>query len=304
MIYQELLIELLALSDHLSLIKLAVADSKLSESYKDESVKKYFAPKSVLYIEQNHFWYQGIHNELFTDELELFKTLYSTLFTLNSNKAEGSKATRKDIEKVIQRKQKPKTLIDFEVIDSLEALKFAFSKNMKWNLITLKKIHLILMKHLAPEIAGQFKKVDNVINDQPTTEWQRVRKELKILLTWFNKNRKKGYPPIVALTFHYRFEQIHPFEDGNGRIGRILANAYLLQSGYMPTIFFSENHGSYCNAIQQAKEGRPHKLAHYFIEQTKKTRSAIEAYKKEGILRGGSSQVGQWEIERGKIRKY
>lgn len=269
-----------------------------------EETKKYFLPKSALHIEKNRFWYQGLHSELFFENLHLFRTLFATLFTLNSNKAEGSKVTRKDIEKVISRKQKPKSLMDWEVIDSLEALHFALSKNMKWNLITIKKIHGLLLRHIAPEIAGQYKKVDNVINNQPTTHWKKVRKELTELLAWFAKNRKKLYPPIAALIFHYRFEKIHPFEDGNGRIGRILFNAHLLQQGYMPTIFFSENHTAYCTAIEQAKEGRPQKLAHYFINKTQKTRKAIESYQKEGVLRGGSPLVGRWEIERGKIRKY
>lgn len=278
--------------------------AELTAAGLSDETKKYFLPKSVLHIERNRFWYQGLHHSLFADDLHLFRTLFATLFTLNSNKAEGSRVTRKDIEKIISRKQKPKTLMDWEVIDSLEALHFAFSKNMKWNLISIKKIHGLLMRHIAPRIAGQFKKVDNVINDQPTTHWKLVRKELQKLLTWFSKNRKTMYPPMVALIFHYRFEQIHPFEDGNGRMGRILFNAYLLQQGYMPTVFFSENHTAYCTGIEKAKEGRPQKLAHYFIEQTKKTRHAIEAYKKEGVLRGGSPLVGRWEIERGKIRKF
>ncbi|MBI2638261.1 Fic family protein [Candidatus Peregrinibacteria bacterium] len=42
-------------------------------------------------------------------------------------------------------------------------------------------------------------------------------------------NKKAYYPPRLALEFHHRFEAIHPFEDGNDRVGRLLFNAFMLQ---------------------------------------------------------------------------
>lgn len=276
----------------------------LAQPYFNPSVAKYFSPKSPLKIEQHRLWYQSLHNELFADDLTLFRSLFAILFVLNSNRAEGSKVTRKDIEKLIKRKQKPKTPLDIEIMNSLTALRFAFSKNMKWNLKSIKHLHALLFERISPEIAGKFKKENNVINNEPTTAWQHVKKEFSSLLKWLLRNKKKYYPPVLALEFHYRFESIHPFDDGNGRIGRLLFNACLLQQGYMPVIFFSENHTAYSTAISQARSGRKKRLAHYFINQLKKTKNAVKHYKQEGIVRGGSAQVGYWEIERGKIRRY
>lgn len=277
--------------------------TKAAEAVKPEA-KQAFAPKSILSLEQNRFWYQSLHHELFTSDLDLFKDLFAVLFILNSNRAEGSRVTRKDIEKIMRRKRKPRSLMDMEILDSFAALRFVFSNEMKWNVKSIQALHRELFHRLSPQIAGQLKEENNTVNNEPTAAWQEVRKKLGELLQWFHAQKKKKYPPLVALEFHHRFEGIHPFLDGNGRIGRLLCNAYLLQSGYMPVIFFSENHASYCEALSQARQGRKRKLFHYFIEQNKKTRWAIEHYKKEGILRGGSPQVGQWEIERGKIRKF
>lgn len=276
----------------------------LSEKQINDEAKKYFFPKPLLPIEQCKFWYKCLHNELFMADIELFRSLFGILFILNSNRSEGSKVTRKDIEKLIRRKQKAKTPLDIEIINSLEAMKFAFSKQMKWNLKSIKKIHWLLFNKLSPSIAGKIKEENNVINNEPTTPWEKAKHELSSLLKWFLDNKKKYYPPILALEFHHRFESIHPFTDGNGRIGRLLFNAYLLQQGFMPVIFFSENHSSYSNAISQARQGRKKKLAHYFINQLQKTKNAIIKYKKEKIIKGGSPQVGRWEIEQGKIRKY
>lgn len=212
--------------------------------------------------------------------------------------------TRRDIEKLLKKQQKPKTQLDIEIMNSLAALRFAFSKKMKWTVPSIKKLHAMLFDRLAPEMAGRLKSANVTVSNEPTTDWKFAKKELKNLLLWFHNNRKKYYPPILALEFHHRFEGIHPFEDGNGRIGRLLLNAFFLKEGYMPVIFFSENHSSYCRALSEARQGRKRKLAIYFVDQVIKTRRAVERYKKEGIIRGGSPQVGRWEIEYGKIRKY
>ncbi|MFH1636914.1 MAG: Fic family protein [Candidatus Woesearchaeota archaeon] len=101
------------------------------------------------------------------------------------------------------------------------------------------------------------------------------------------------YSQILALEFHWRFEQIHPFQDGNGRVGRILLNAWLLDSFFMPVIFFSENHHAYSSCIAASIETRKNKWGKYFVGQVKKTVRRIEEYKKEGIIKGGSSSIGR-----------
>lgn len=266
--------------------------------------KNYFYPKSIVPIEDARLWYQSLHHELHENDLRLFRALFGILFILNSNRAEGSKVTRKDIEKFIKRKQKPKTQLDLEIINSLAALRFAFSKNMKWNIESLKIMHALLFDKISPYTAGKFKKGNVIVGNEFTTDWKNIRQELRSLYQWLIANKKKYYPPILALEFHYRFEAIHPFEDGNGRIGRLLFNAFLLQQRYMPVIFFSENHAAYNTAISYARKGRKKKLAHYFIKQLIKTKKAILRYKNEGVIKGGSPAVGRWEIEHGTIRRY
>lgn len=279
--------------------------AQISTKSLNTQVKNYFSPRSAAPIENNRFWYQSLHTEVFETDLRLFRSLFAILFILNSNRSEGSSVTRKDIEKLIQRKkQVPKTLLDIEITNSLAALRFAFSHEMKWNLKSLTQMHRLLFNRVSPEIAGLFKRENVVINNEQTTDWKHVKKELQQLFRWFLENKKKEYAPILALEFHHRFERIHPFVDGNGRIGRLLFNAFLLQQGYMPTIFFSENHRAYSDAISKARTGRKKKLARYFISQVIKTRKAIEQYKKEQVIKGGSRDVGRWEIESGKIRRF
>ncbi|MBI4980738.1 Fic family protein [Candidatus Woesearchaeota archaeon] len=264
--------------------------------------KIYFPPGGIETVEKSRFRHRLLTHELFSREFSLFKSLFYILFMLNSNRAEGSKVTRPDIEEIMERRVKPKTIIEKETINSIEAINFALSKEMRWNEKSIKKIHQLLFWNIHPEISGKYKQVEVVVNNSATTPSKEVKREIKRLLVWLKKNRKI-YPPRLALELHWRFEAIHPFEDGNGRVGRILLNSLLIEQGYAPVIFFSENHSSYCNAIAKAVNGNKKPISKHFIESVKKTEKAIEKYRSEGILTGGSAQVGKWEIQRGKIRR-
>ena len=70
----------------------------------------------------------------------------------------------------------------------------------------------------------------------------------------------------IAANFHQRFERVHPFEDGNGRTGRLLFNYILLQYGYLPVLFLYQNRQAYFNALNQADEGRNNKWYWYVIK--------------------------------------
>jgi fido (protein-threonine AMPylation protein) len=277
-----------------------------------QKIKKYFPPERIKHIEKSRFWYACLCHNLFEKEFALFQNLFYILFVLNSNRAEGSRVTRPDIEKILKRKKiKPRTSLDKEIINSIKAINFAFSNKMEWNVKSIKKIHKILFRNLRPDIAGEYKTMSNIAGDNiggqivTTTSPEKVSKEMRELVKWLNGQRKiKKYPPILALEFHWRFEAIHPFEDGNGRVGRILLNALLIKHGFMPVIFFSQTHRTYCNAISKAREGYNKKLAEYFVDQLRKTRTNIETYKKMGKIRGGSKQVGRWEIRGRSIRIY
>ncbi|MBS4027666.1 MAG: Fic family protein [Ignavibacteriales bacterium] len=77
------------------------------------------------------------------------------------------------------------------------------------------------------------------------------------LLQWHNEKRKatEVNPIILAAEFHYRFIRIHPFDDGNGRVARILMNFVLMQFGYPPTIIRTDDKENYFIALMQADTG-------------------------------------------------
>ena len=81
---------------------------------------------------------------------------------------------------------------------------------------------------------GAYKKLENEVGGIDTTLPSEVKNEIRKLLRNYNKLKKKTFDDI--LDFHHRFECIHPFQDGNGRIGRLLMFKECLAHGIVPFI--------------------------------------------------------------------
>jgi len=87
------------------------------------------------------------------------------------------------------------------------------------------------------------------------------------LMAWYNENVNKIHPVQLAAEFHYRFVCIHPFDDGNGRVARLLMSYILLRNGYPPVIVKSEDKENYLTALQKADSGDLITLIEYIEKQ-------------------------------------
>jgi Fic family protein len=100
------------------------------------------------------------------------------------------------------------------------------------------KLHELVMKDtLSPEKNNQIGRFRNVQVYIRGVNWippapEDVPKDMRTLLSWYTKNKKKLPPIVVATYFHIGFETVHPFIDGNGRVGRLLLNFILHKNGY------------------------------------------------------------------------
>jgi Fic family protein len=75
------------------------------------------------------------------------------------------------------------------------------------------------------------------------------------LMKWYRSEKESLHPLLLAATFHYKFVVIHPFDDGNGRMSRLLMNLLLMQTGYVPAIIQTESKEEYLLALEQADSG-------------------------------------------------
>lgn len=87
------------------------------------------------------------------------------------------------------------------------------------------------------------------------------------LLNWYNSSIDQLHPVQLAAEFHYRFVSIHPFDDGNGRVARLIMNYILLKNDYPPVIIKSEDKENYLTALQKADTGDIKSLIEYVEEQ-------------------------------------
>ncbi len=77
------------------------------------------------------------------------------------------------------------------------------------------------------------------------------------LVDWLREHQEKNdlHPLVLAATFHYRFVAIHPFDDGNGRMSRLLMNLLLMQYDYPPVVIKQQDRQAYYYALRQADAG-------------------------------------------------
>lgn len=103
----------------------------------------------------------------------------------------------------------------------------------------IKQLHSILKTGTSDSrkewfAVGDYKRFENEVGGKATAKPDEVADKMKVLLRSYNRSKKKSLKEIVA--FHYKFERIHPFQDGNGRVGRLIMFKEYLRNGITPFI--------------------------------------------------------------------
>ncbi|MBP2692050.1 MAG: Fic family protein [Muribaculaceae bacterium] len=117
----------------------------------------------------------------------------------------------------------------------------------------IKHLHLILKSGTSDQRkdwfnVGEYKRFPNEVGGNDTTEPENVHKEIKALLKEYNAKKRPALEDIID--FHQRFEAIHPFQDGNGRVGRLIMFRECLRNAYVPFIITDELKMFYYNGLR------------------------------------------------------
>ncbi|MEK6891408.1 MAG: Fic family protein [Nanoarchaeota archaeon] len=189
----------------------------------------------------------------------------SIAFTYNTNAIEGSTITLEEAREIIHDKIAPnKPLRDIKETDahSRVFLNMLNNKEKISNKLLL-KWHQEIFGETKPDLSGKYRDYLVRVGSYIAPDWQEVHALINQLIDFINKNENKLNPVELAGRIHFKFESIHPFGDGNGRIGRLIMNHILWHNGYPMLIIEYKKRNPYYKAFTRGEDG----FVKYFIRR-------------------------------------
>ena len=180
--------------------------------------------------------------------------------TYNSNHIEGSRLTKEQTRYIFETNTlgitSENTRIDdiMETVNHFRCIDYVIDHATdKITEAHIKQLHLMLKtntsdSHMPWFAVGDYKHLANAVGEEETTQPEEVHKMMKELLATYHAIQKIQFDDI--LDFHVRFERIHPFQDGNGRVGRLIMFWQCLQSNSVPFIITDDLRLFYYRGIQ------------------------------------------------------
>ena len=192
----------------------------------------------------------------FLDEkkIKLSNGLYhevQILFAYNSNRIEGSKLSKDETRYIYETNTIDGTKNVNDIIETVNHFKCfdhmldSIMEPLSERLI--KEFHRILKSNTADSnldwfAVGDYKKAANTVGGLETCKPEQVSENIRNLLYWYDNLEEITLEHITD--FHFRFERIHPFQDGNGRVGRLILFRECLRNNIIPFIV-DESHKMY-----------------------------------------------------------
>ena len=193
-------------------------------------------------------------------------------FISNSNALEGSTLTYKDTFNYLFNDTTPKGYSKKELFmadNLLKAWEF-LEKNCSRipNHNDLKNLHRLVNTNIeTEETLGKYKKVQNYMGDNYTSSFLFVEEKMDKLIKWINQAFKKVDDFEVAFQSHAQFELIHPFVDGNGRVGRLLLNWLLMYKHLEPLAIPIRKRSEYLSALENAQRGKVEAICRFCFNE-------------------------------------
>ena len=186
---------------------------------------------SITKIEAERLYFSSLNlAEELKENIQRVSLLKSSLF---SARIEGNPLKISDFEFGTETEEEKKE----EIFNILKAISF-IDKNVKRNILTkdiILNLHSLVLKNIAPSAGRIRSEISAIFNESGVAVYippppTQIQKLLSELLVYVNSEGK--FPLIIAFVSHLIFEKIHPFLDGNGRVGRLLISAILKSKGW------------------------------------------------------------------------
>ena len=201
---------------------------------KPKQSKKPHTLLDILQEEQSSKQHGGIYHKIQID------------LTYNSNHIEGSQLTHDQTRYIFETNTiglEDKSAKVDDIVETANHFKcinrIIENANYKISERFIKELHSLLKNGTSDSrkswfMVGDYKRQPNEVGGHATTSPEQVAAKMKTLLAKYNRKNKHTFEEL--LDFHYQFEAIHPFQDGNGRIGRLLLFKECLRNNIVPFI--------------------------------------------------------------------
>jgi len=176
-------------------------------------------------------------------------------FAFNTTSIEGNTIKLEEARSLLEEGFTPKNKTLREIYDLQNTEKVFFDLLNKKEDLThdfIINVHENLLKNIDPRISYRTSDVRVKLANFKATPFPYVKTDMDLLLKFYEQNKNKLHPFVLASIFHHKFEKIHPFMDGNGRTGRMLLNYILIRNNYPPLIISKKKRDLYLDALKEA----------------------------------------------------
>lgn len=250
--------------------RVALKKAELSTTlYKSD----YLSFAEVQNIEELRFIYKTFTDLLTANEIEAYEQKFEVHYVQGTTSIEGNTFSVEETHDLLVEGIQPgnKPLREINEIQNFKKVKqFRDKYRGKVTVNFIKLLHSMIMDNIDYESAGAFRRTDDIgiIGcDLIVSPSIMIEDELQELIDEYYSNLEVGkYPFEEAVLFHYKFEMIHPFADGNGRVGREVFNYMLIKEDYPRLLFLGTDREKYISTLKLGNEGNYGQMVQNFAD--------------------------------------
>jgi len=243
---------------------------------------KYLSKEDIITIETIRYYYKTFVSLLTTSEIDVYEQNFEVDYVQGTTSIEGNTLNRQETRDLLINNIPPndKSLREINEVQNFKRVKaYRDAHRGKITLDFIKTLHSLIMSNIDIESAGIFRRIDDVwiagCEIRPTPAMLIVSELTKLIDKYYSQLDKNIHPFEAAVMFHYEFEIIHPFTDGNGRVGREIFNYMLRKCGYPRLLFLGEERTTYIKSLKLGNIGKYAQMIKVFGDLITKQRYHI-----------------------------
>jgi len=239
-----------------------------------EKIKtKYLSKETVKTLEIIRYFYKRFKQLLTVNEVTIYEQNFETSYVHGTTSIEGNTLTKQQTHDLLVNEILPRDKKLREINEVQNFIKVKQYREQYTDRVTLKFIqtlHSLIMNNIDYQTAGTFRRLDSLAIagcDVTLTPAELIEEELTTIINEYYHAVDHGYCPFeAAVIFHYDFEIIHPFTDGNGRVGREIFNYLLSKNGYPRLLFLGSERAEYIQMLKLGDEGKYNEMVVDFAQ--------------------------------------